>query len=39
MGVSMVMVERGRVDLNHLLTAVGNVTRGGFTEGGFSWPG
>lgn len=31
---SMVMVERGRLDLNRLLVAVGGVTWGDFAEGG-----
>lgn len=35
----MVMVERGWVDLNRLLVAVGGGTWGGFAEGGCSWPG
>lgn len=30
----MVMVERGRLDLNRLLVAVGGVTWGDFAEGG-----
>lgn len=38
LGVSMVMVERGRVDPNCLLVAVGSVTQGGFAEPGCSWP-
>lgn len=39
LGVSMVMVERGWVDLNRPLVAVGGVTQGGFAEGGCLWPG
>lgn len=39
LGASIVMVERGWVDLNRLLTAVGGVTPGGSAEGGCLWPG
>lgn len=39
LGASIVMVERGWVDLNRLLAAVGGVTPGGSAEGGCLWPG